>query len=333
MPKRIFSGIQPSGETHIGNYFGAIANWVNLQDQKDNDCIYCIVDYHALSGETFGEELRANTLKMATLLLACGIDPEQVTFFVQSDVPEHTELAWILNTITPIAELERMTQFKDKSQDQAKNINAGLFDYPVLQAADILLYHAQAIPVGADQLQHIEMSRLLARKFNKKFGELFVEPEALVTPAARLMSLTAPDKKMSKSHGAKSYISVLDAPEVIRQKISKAITDTGAELTGSGKAGKISSGVENLIAIFSAIDTKKGAEYLKRAQAGDLPYSELKSALADALIEFLVPIQERYAELSADPARVREVLETGGKRARHLAQENLKEIRKMVGLG
>ncbi len=326
MSKRIFSGIQPSGELHIGNYFGAIQNWVNLQNQKENDCFYCIVDYHALSGETFGDELRANTLKMATLLLACGVDPEQVTFFVQSDVPEHTELAWILNTITPIAELERMTQFKDKSQDQANNVNAGLFDYPVLQAADILLYHTQAVPVGEDQLQHIEMSRLLARKFNHKFGELFAEPKPLLTHTARLMSLTDPSKKMSKSHGAKSYISILDEPEVIKQKISKAVTDTGAD-------GKIGPGTENLLAIFSAIDAKKGADYLKRAQAGDLPYSELKTALAEALGEFLAPIQEKYAQLTADPARVREVLAAGGKKARLIAQKNLAEVRQMVGLG
>lgn len=323
--QRIFSGIQPSGELHIGNYFGAIQNWVNLQNQPDNECFYCIVDYHALSGETSGAELRANTLKMATLLLACGINPDKAAFFIQSQIPEHTELCWILNTVTPIAELERMTQFKEKSQSQNKNINAGLLDYPVLQAADILIYQAQAVPVGDDQLQHIELARIIARKFNNKFEKFFIEPKDLLTHAARLMSLSDPAKKMSKSQGPKAYIALLDSQEIIRQKISKAVTDTGAD-------GKIGPGAENLLNIFAAIDSAAAREYLKRAQAGNLPYSELKSALAESLIEFLAPIQVKYTELSADPAHVSQILAAGARKAQAVARENMAQIRKLVGL-
>lgn len=323
--QRIFSGIQPTGEIHIGNYFGAINNWIKLQNESDKECIYSIVDYHALCGEVFGQKLRDNVIQIATLLLACGIDPEKVTLFVQSQVPEHTELAWIFNTIIPVAELERMTQFKDKSLTQNKNINAGLLTYPVLQAADILLYKAEAVPVGEDQLQHIELTRIIARKFNNKFEQFFAEPKDLLNKASKLMALNDPSKKMSKSSGPKAYIAMLDTPETIRQKISKAVTDTGED-------GQIGPGVANLLNILSQIKPELATNCENKIKQKTLSYSEFKTTVADTLVEFLSPIQAKYAELSKEPARVGQILEAGGKKARAIAQQNLAEIKKIVGL-
>ena len=322
--QRIFSGIQPTGEMHIGNYFGAVNNWIKLQ-KEDKECIYSIVDYHALCGETFGQKLKDNVLQIATLLLACGIDSDQVIFFIQSQVPEHTELAWIFNTIIPVAELERMTQYKDKSVTQAKNINAGLLTYPVLQAADILLYKAEAVPVGEDQLQHIELTRIIARKFNNKFGQFFDEPKDLLNKASKLMALNDPSKKMSKSAGPKAYIAMLDTPEIIRQKISKAVTDTG-------EAGQIGPGVANLLNILGQIKPELASDCENKIKQQNLPYSDFKNLVAETLIEFLNPIQVKYTELSKEPARVEQIMEAGGKKARAIAQQNLAEIKKIVGL-
>ena len=223
----IFSAIQPSGELHIGNYLGALKNFVELQDKYN--CFFFIADYHSITGDYDPKEKSKQILELALDFLAAGFDPKKCTIAVQSQIPEHTELAWIFNTITPISELQRMTQFKDKSQNQEKNINMGLFDYPVLQAADILMYKADAVPVGEDQIQHIELTRKIARFFNNKFGETFPEPKDIITETPKIMSLTDPTKKMSKSHGPKSYIGINDEPEVIQKKIRKAVTASDIE--------------------------------------------------------------------------------------------------------
>ena len=228
----IFSAIQPSGELHIGNYLGALKNFVELQDKYN--CFFFIADYHSITGNYDPKEKSKQILGLAMDFLAAGLDPERCTIAVQSQVPEHTELAWIFNTVTPISELQRMTQFKDKSQDQEKNINMGLFDYPVLQAADILMYKAYGVPVGQDQIQHIELTRKIARFFNNKFGETFPEPCDIITKTPKIMSLTDPTKKMSKSHGEKSYIGINDEPEVIQKKMRKAVTASMEELLETG---------------------------------------------------------------------------------------------------
>src|SRR3989339_646529 len=223
--EKIFSGIQPTGQLHLGNYLGAIKNWVDLQ--KKYACVYCIVDYHAMTIPYDPAVMPKNIINAAADLLATGVDPKKSILFVQSQVPEHTELAWILNTITPISELKRMTQFKEKSQRFQDNINLGLFAYPVLQAADILLYQTELVPVGEDQIQHVELARDIARKFNKKFGATFPEPRTLLTKTPRIMSLKDPTKKMSKSLGEDHYLALADKPEIIKDKIKRAVTDIG----------------------------------------------------------------------------------------------------------
>ncbi|MFA7662450.1 MAG: tryptophan--tRNA ligase [Patescibacteria group bacterium] len=323
--KTIFSGIQPTGQLHLGNYLGAIQNWVKLQDQYN--CIYSIVDYHAITIDQDPKQMQAKILEIASLLLACGIDPKKSILFIQSHIPEHTELAWIFNTLTPIAELERMTQFKDKADRNKQNINAGLFTYPVLQAADILIYKADAVPVGEDQLQHVELTRKIVRKFNNKYGEYFTEPEAIASSAKRVMSLTEPESKMSKSHGEKSYIALTDSAEVIRQKISKAVTDSSPD-------GTMSAGVANLFNLLKYIETDKAILKDLEAQykSGTLKYSELKNVLAEQIIKMLEPIQTRYQAYISDPQKVWAILADGQKRAETIAKQNMAEIKKLVGL-
>ncbi|OGY89691.1 MAG: tryptophan--tRNA ligase, partial [Candidatus Komeilibacteria bacterium RIFCSPLOWO2_01_FULL_45_10] len=236
--KILFSGIQPTGEIHIGNYLGALKNWVELQDKYR--CLYSIVDLHAITIDYHPATYQETILNTAIDLLAIGLDPKKSTIFVQSQVPQHAELCWLFNTLVPIAELERMTQFKDKAAEHKENINAGLFDYPVLQAADILLYKSEMVPVGQDQLQHLELTNTIVRKFNNKFGKYFEEIKPVINEGARVMSLTNPEKKMSKSLGPNNYIALSDAPEIIRKKIMSAVTDTGPT------ASAMSAGVKNL---------------------------------------------------------------------------------------
>ncbi len=271
MKKRIFSGIQPSGNLHLGNYLGAIKNWVELQDKYDP--IFCVVDLHAITVPQKPKELRQKTIEVAKTYLAAGIDPEKSTIFVQSRVPEHTELAWILNTITKLPELERMTQFKDKSQQHTQNINAGLFNYPVLMAADILLYDTNIVPVGEDQVQHIEIARTLARRFNQMFGETFTVPEPyVVKEGMRIMGLDDPTKKMSKSaESASNYISLADDPDTVREKIKKAVTDSEKEIRYSDDKPAI----KNLINIYSLLDNIKPKEIEDIYR--DKRYSEFKN--------------------------------------------------------
>jgi tryptophanyl-tRNA synthetase len=322
---RIFSGIQPTGVLHLGNYFGAIKQWVELQ--SENFCIYCIVDYHALTNEnTVPAELRKNRLELALDLLACGIDPEKSILFVQSDVPEHTELCWILGCVTSFGDLARMTQFKEKAKGQ-EFVNGGLFYYPVLQAADILLYLADHVPVGEDQLQHLELARRIARRFNWRFGELFPEPEPILGKAPRLMSLADPTRKMSKSYGPDHYIGLMEPEEEIWRKIRTAVTDMG--LT---PGQTMSPGVANLFTLLELVAPPEATEEFKRLhQKGKLLYRDLKETLFRYLMEVLRPIRERRKELEAK-GEVEEILASSADKARKIAKEVIREVRARVGL-
>ena len=330
MNGRVFSGAQPTGTLHIGNYFGAIRNWAVLQE--DHECVYCIVDYHAITIEVDPNVLRAASRSMALDLIACGIDPEKSILFVQSAVPEHTELAWILGTVTSYGDLTRMTQFKDKSAGR-KFVSAGLFTYPVLQAADILLYRATGVPVGKDQVQHLELSRRIARRFNSRYGELFPEPEPIVPKkGARIMSLADPSIKMSKSAGEAHYIGVMEDESSIRKKIRSAVTDVGLK-----PGSEMSPGVENLFEILELATAEGGdptivRELREEFEAGKLLYSRLKDAVFEELIRIIRPIQQRRAEV-AQSGKIEEILEEGAMRARELARPTIAEVRKRVGLG
>lgn len=321
----VLSGIQPTGTTHIGNYFGAVKNYVALQAQYN--CFYCIVDYHAITIEHDPAELQRNTLQMAFDLLACGLEPTQCVLFVQSQVPEHTELAWILNAVTSYGDLQRMTQFKEKGEGQ-EFVSCGLFTYPVLQAADILIYKASKVPVGEDQVQHIELTRRIARRFNARFGEIFPEPDALLTEAPRLMSPADPERKMSKSLGPKHYIALSEPEASIREKIKTAVTDMGPK-TDSGEK---SPGVANLFLLLKLsappeIYQQFEADYAK----GTLKYEPLKRAVADHLVRVLEPIRARREQLKE--SEVRDILYEGARKARAVARKTLEEARGRIGVG
>jgi len=324
MGKTVFSGIQPTGTLHIGNYFGAIRNWASLQ--KDHDCIYCIVNYHAITIDVDPKALPEASRAMALDLMACGIDPERSILFLQSAVPEHTELAWILDCVTSYGDLQRMTQFKDKSEGR-DFVSVGLFNYPVLQAADILLYKAGGVPVGEDQVQHLELARRIARRFNSRFGELFPEPEPIVGKGARIMSLADPTQKMSKSAGESHYVGVMEKESSIQKKVRSAVTDIG--LT---PGSTMSPGVANL---FEVLELSAPAAVVARLRtdfsAGTLLYSHLKDAVFESLMATLRPIQERRALLEAS-GRVEEILADGGERARSIAKKTIASVREMAGL-
>jgi len=324
--KRVFSGIQPSGNLHIGNYLGAVRRWAPLQDEYD--CIYCVVDLHALTVYQEPAILRQNILDTVATLLAAGIDPEKSIIFVQSYVKDHAELAWILNTVTPIAELERMTQFKEKAIKNKANINAGLFDYPVLMAADILLYNAEGVPVGEDQRQHVEISRIIARKFNNLYGETFKEPDSIIQKeTARIMSLTDPEEKMSKSDkDQSSCIYLSDNAEQIREKIKKAVTDSGKEIIFRQDKPAIS----NLLTIYSSFSGVPIKEIENKYQ--NVSYSKFKEDLAEVVIEGLALFQEKYAEIDKNQDYVSEVINSGAKKAKELAESMMKDVRKKIGI-
>ena len=324
MNKRIFSGIQPSGNLHIGNYLGAIQNWVKLQDSYDS--IFCVVDMHAITVPQDPEELRKKTIEIARIYLASGIDPEKSSIFIQSHVPEHAELAWILNTIAKIPELEKMTQFKDKSQKEGtESASVGLFDYPVLMAADILLYGTAVVPVGKDQLQHIELTRDLAKRFNKKFGDTFNIPEFYVTKESMsIMALDDPAKKMSKSaKSAYNRIELTDTTEMIRKKIMKAVTDSGTEIVYQDDKPAL----KNLINIYSLLSRKSTGE-IQKMYAGK-GYADFKKDLAEITVNFLKPFQEKMAEFSDE--KVLEILKRGAEKVRPIAKAKLDEVKKKVG--
>ena len=324
MKQRIFSGIQPSGTLHIGNYLGAVKNWVALQEKYDS--IFCVVDLHAITVPQDPEALRQKTLELAKIYLAAGINTQESTIFVQSHIPEHTELAWILNTITKIPELERMTQFKDKAKEQRQNSNAGLFNYPVLMAADILLYDTNVVPIGEDQLQHVELARTLAKRFNQQFGETFVVPEPyIVKEGMRIMGLDDPSKKMSKSAASElNYIALTDTPEKIREKIKKAVTDSGKNVRYADDKPAI----KNLINIYSLLDNVKPEEVEKIYKGKS--YSEFKADLAEVIVDFLKNFQEKYEAI--DDNEVLKMLETGKEKAKKMAEAKMNEVREKVGL-
>lgn len=323
--KILFSGIQPSGVLHIGNYLGAIKQWVELQES--HEAFFCVVDEHAITVPQEPEELRANTLNTTMMYLAAGIDPKKSTIFVQSHVPAHAELAWILNTITPLGELERMTQFKDKKEKQSE-VYAGLFNYPVLMAADILLYQTDVVPVGEDQKQHIELARSLTKRFNNRFGETFKIPEGFIPKeTARIMGLDDPTKKMSKSAASvNNYISLLDEPDEIRRKIKIAVTDSGKEIIYEEKEKPA---IANLLRIFSAFSEMPIAEIENRYR--DKAYADFKADLGELLIEKLTPLQERYGKLSRDKESVLAILRAGTTRARAVAGETLHAAQEKIG--
>lgn len=324
---RVVSGIQPTGELHLGNYFGAIRSWLALQETYE--CFFFIADYHAITEEWDPEGLRENTQRMVLDLLACGIDPERSVLFVQSHVPEHTELCWVFNALAGYGDLLRMTQFKEKRERVERTqefVSVGLFDYPVLQAADILIYHGTRVPVGEDQLQHLELTRRIARRFNARFGEYFPEPEPLLSEAPRIMSPAAPEKKMSKSLGPKHYLALFEPEESFWEKLKTAVTDPGPQ--GEG----MSPGVANLFSLLKLSappEVYEGfrAEYDK----GTIRYAKLKEAVFEHLMEVLRPIRERRERLTEADART--AMERGASQARKVAEQTLQEVRRRIGVG
>ena len=323
---KILSAIQPTGSLHIGNYLGAIKQWVELQ--KNNECVFFIADLHALTIPYNPASLQKQILEVAAAYLAAGIDPERSVFFIQSQVKEHTELAWLLNTVTPLGDLQRMTQFKEKSQQFKKDINAGLLNYPILMAADILLYKTEGVPVGKDQVQHVEITRTIARRFNQKFGKVFVEPKALLSKeGAKIMALNNPKKKMSKSLGYESYVSLFDEPEVIRKKIMSAVTDLGKEI----KYNLVKKpGVSNLLIIYSLFSGKQIKELEKEFKGKG--YATFKKSLAELLINSLEPFRRKKKELLSREVYVQETLKLGARRAQSIAEITMQEVRKKMGL-
>ena len=323
--KRIFSGIQPSGELHIGNWLGAVQNWVTLQENYE--CFYSIVDLHAITGPYEPASLERRTLDMAIGLIAAGVDPERVTLFVQSQVPEHSELMWLLNTVTPVGELERMTQFKDKSQ-RVESIPAGLLNYPILMAADILLYRADFVPVGEDQVQHLELAREITRKWNSQFADgapFFPEAQALLTPSRRILGLDG-RAKMSKSLG--NTIGLLDTPEEIWQKLRPAVTDP-ARVT---KKDPGTPEICNLFTLHKYFSPPETVEVVARKCRGaEWGCLDCKRVLADNMIATLEPIRRKALELKADEGRVRAILAKGTERARVEARKTLSVVKAKMG--
>jgi tryptophanyl-tRNA synthetase len=328
--KTVLSCIQPTGDMHLGNYFGAIQNWVNLQ--KDYKCIYGVVDYHAMTMPYDINKLRNNTWELIANLMACGIETENL--FIQSLVPEHTELGWIFNCFCSFGQLTRMTQFKDKSQQVSETakedfISVGLLDYPVLQAADILIYKADYVPVGKDQVQHLELSRDIAQRFNGVVGkEYFVLPEFLLTSTPKIRSTADPSRKMSKSAGEKHYISVFAEEEKIRKQLKSAVTDTGV-----GSANTMSEGVENLFEIIKACGNNPGYEALMLDyQAQKLKYSDLKEVAVSSVLDLVRPIQARKMEIIQDKKRIKDAIKYSSEKIRRIAKQTLTEVKEMTGL-
>ena len=324
MRKRIFSGAQPTGHLHIGNYLGALKNWVALQNEFES--FFCIVNLHAITLPQDPDALRQKTLDLARIYLAAGVDPADSVVFLQSDVPEHAELTWVLSCITRMGELERMTQFKDKGKGNAERAGVGLFTYPVLMAADILLYKTDLVPVGHDQKQHLELSRDIAERFNRDFGETFVVPEPYIPPVgARIMSLSDPAKKMSKSdEDANGSILLLDDADAITKKVKRAVTDSGTEI----RFDESRPAITNLLTIYQLLSGKSGDE-CEEHFAGK-GYGQFKAEIAEVVIEFLKPFQQRFAEI--DDSELKKVLQAGYEKARAVASPMLRSVYEKVGL-
>jgi len=325
MPKkRIFSGVQPTNNVHIGNYFGAIKNWVDVQDQFS--CIFSIVDLHAITVYQKPEDLRKNIFNIAKTYLALGINPKKCLIFQQSDVKEHAELCWILNTIAKVGEMERMTQYKDKAASHPENINVGLFDYPVLMAADILLYDTCAVPVGEDQKQHLELARDLAMRFNSLYGETFIVPEPMIKKeGCRIMGLDNPYKKMSKTAPSTyNYISLLDTPEEAKKKIMKAVTDSGSEI----KFDTEKPAVCNLLTIYSQLSGELISNIEEKYTGKG--YGDFKKDLAELVANFLVDFQQKFNAISDE--EIKELLANGAKKARKIAAKKMEEVKQKIGI-
>ena len=323
---RIFSGIQPTGQLHIGNYLGAIKQWIELQ--QENECVFCIVDWHALASCYEPKKLQELIIEKAIIYLAAGVDPTKSIIFIQSQVKEHAELCWLLNTVTPIGDLNRMTQYKEKSKKFQKNISAGLLNYPILMAADILLYQTEIVPVGQDQKQHVELARTIARKFNQRFGETFKVPQVkLPKLGAKIMSLAEPTKKMSKTDSLETTIALFDEPKEIKRKIMAATTDTGKIIKYDPKRKP---GISNLLMIYSLFSNKTIKEIEKKFKLKG--YAEFKKSLALVLIDSLEPFRRKKQELNSREVYVNEILGQGAKRAQVLAQSTMQEVKKKMGL-
>lgn len=324
--KVIFSGIKPSGDLTLGNYLGAIKNWVKLQDQYD--CYYCVVDLHAITVKQEPKDLRKRTLEVLAIYIASGIDPDKNTLFIQSHVPAHCEASWLLTCNSYMGELSRMTQYKDKSQKMGESIGAGLFNYPVLMAADILLYNSNLVPVGKDQLQHLELARDIATRFNNTYSPTFTIPEGYVPKeGAKIMDLQDPTKKMSKSEeNPNCYILIMDPPEVIRKKISRAVTDSIGVINYSNDQP----GVKNLINIICAIKNITPEEVVEIYK--DKGYSDLKKDVADIIIEELAPVQEKVTYLLSDKKYLEEIYKNGSQKANYVANKVLRKMQKKIGL-
>lgn len=324
--KIIFSGIQPSGNLTLGNYLGALKNWVKLQNEYD--CFFCVVDLHAITVKQIPADLRKRTLEVLAIYIACGIDPDKNTLFIQSHVPAHSEASWLLTCNTYMGELSRMTQFKDKAKKHGDSIPAGLFAYPVLMAADILLYNTDLVPVGIDQKQHLELARDLGARFNNAYSPTFKIPEPYIPPVgAKVMSLQDPTKKMSKSDdNPNSYILIMDPPEVIRKKISRAVTDSIGVVNYTDEQP----GVKNLLDILISIKgyTNDELVYLYK----DKGYADLKKDVADAIIDELAPIQEKVNILLKDKKALEEIYKLGAEKANYVAIKNLRKMQKKIGL-
>jgi tryptophanyl-tRNA synthetase len=324
---RIFSGIQPTGRKHLGNYIGAIVQWVEGQDRGET--IYCIVNLHAITVPYEPAVLREAVYDTAAILLAAGLDPDRCIFFRQGDVHEHTELTWLLSSVTAFGDLNRMTQFKEKSGSQRELVSAGLFIYPVLQAADVLAYRADEVPVGEDQRQHIELTRDVAERFNTRFGETLVVPEVRVPEVgARIMDLQAPERKMSTTGGTEQgTVLVLDEPATITRKVRSAVTDSGTEVVRAPDKP----GISNLIDIYAAV---RGASPEQVEQEFDgSGYGSFKQAVADAVVDYLAPVRERYGELRGDERRLDGIFAEGAEKARAIASGTLTDVRAVMGVG
>lgn len=321
----IFSGIKPSGNLTLGNYIGALRNWIALQET--HDCLYCVVDLHAITVRQEAAAMRKRCLDQLALFIACGLDPQKNILYMQSHVPAHAELGWILDCYSYMGELSRMTQFKEKSAKNETNVNAGLFTYPVLMAADILLYQSDLVPVGEDQKQHLELARDLALRFNNLYGETFRVPEPYIPKVgARIMSLGDPSVKMGKSEDEGSSILLLDAPDAIRRKLRRAVTDLGSEV----RAGEDKPGITNLLTIYSAMTGETTAQAEERFAGKG--YGVFKDAVADAVIAVLEPMQARYQQIRQDKAELTSIMSHGAEQAARRAMRTMGKVRKKVGL-
>ena len=323
---RVLSGIQPTGELHIGNYLGMIKQSLELQEKAE--CLFPIVDLHAITIPYQPENFQKTILETAISYLAVGFDPEKSVLFVQSQVKEHTELCWLLSTVCPVGDLLRMTQYKEKAKQFKKAVNAGLLNYPILQAADILLYQADSVPVGKDQLQHVELARTIARKFNQRFGKTFIEPKAQIPKiGAKIMALNNPKQKMSKSLGPQSYLSLFDEPEEIKKKIMAAVTDPGKVIKYDPQKKP---GISNLLTIYSLFSGKSIKELEKKFKSSG--YEKFKKSLAELLINSLEPLSKKRKELFQREIYVKEILEQGRKKAEVIAKSTIAEVKKKMGL-